>query len=533
MNRRTFLQSAAGITGLTALNMSSGKRVEKRKVNRYNLYWGDIHCHCNISYARGSLEDALDAAAQQLDFCAAVGHSSWHDMPTDRKRLGDLIDYHNRGFEKLAKLWPKVKKMTKDALKPGKFIPFLSYEWHSMKYGDHNVYCMEPIGEIEKANSIEELRDKLKDKRALVIPHHIAYMRGYRGVNWDYFVESPQSPFVEIYSRHGCSVTDISPYPNLHDMGPRSYEGTVEAGLKRGFKFGFIASSDHHAGYPGSYGDGVMGVYAEELTPESLWKAFIERRIYASTGERIIIDFHLNDAFMGEELTETNKREIALLIEGNDFLDYVDLVKNGHIIRRFEPSFRNLIPKSASIRAKVRIEWGWGKKDEFVEWFGNVKVSDGRIISVTPCFKGLQQTSPQDIGLPPVEKTLVSRITEKSETGCSWHSYTIGNPNTLTPTTCAIVLDVEMPKNASIEAKINGKKFEHSLSELLEGRRSHFLRGWLSEAVSFHRAVPEKGFSLRADYIDSISENPTDYYYLHIRQKNNHWAWTSPIWVRR
>ncbi len=531
MNRRTFLQSGAGVSGLAALHIPFAKKAKKKKANKYNLYWGDLHCHCNISYARGSLEDALDAAEQQLDFCAAVGHSSWHDIPTDRKRLGALIDYHNNGFEKLARLWPRVIKLTKDKLKPGKFVPFLSFEWHSMKYGDHNIYYMEPKGEILKADSIEEMRDKIKNMNAFVIPHHIAYIRGYRGINWDAFVECPQSPFVEIYSRHGCSVTDTSPYPNLHDMGPRSNGGTIGEGLNRGFKFGFIASSDHHAGYPGSFGDGMVGVYAEELTPESLWEAFLARRTYGVTGDKIITDFHINDAFMGEEISESSERKIELSIEGNDFLDYVEIIKNGYILKRFEPSFRISIPKSDPIRAKVRIEWGWGNKNDFVEWTGNLKISDGRIISITPCFKGLQQTSPQDIGLPPIEKTLVSRMTEKSETGCAWHSFTIGNPNTSTATTCAVVLDVKMPGNAAIITKINGRKFEHSLLELLNGTKSYFMHGWLSEAVSFHRAVPEDGFILKANFNDFKPENPTDYYYIRARQKNNQWAWSSPIWI--
>jgi len=292
-----------------------------------------------------------------------------------------------------------------------------------------------------------------------------------------------------------------------------------------------MASSDHHAGYPGSYGDGMMGAYAEELTPQSLWDAFSKRRIYGTTGEKIIADFRINGAFMGKEINAGGKREIDISIEGNSFLDYIELVKNGYIIKRFEPTFRFSELKGNLVRAKIRIEWGWGNKIDFVEWSGSVKVSDGRVISVTPCFKGLQQTSPQDIGLPPVEKTLVSRITEKSEEGCSWHSYTIGNPNTSTATTCAVILDVEMPKNASIKTKINERNFEHTLSELFKGTKSYFMRGWLSEAVSFHRAVPEEGFVFKGQYNDLKSKKSTDYYHLRARQKNNQWAWTSPIWV--
>ena len=53
-----------------------------------NLYWGDLHNHCAISYGYGSLERAFQLGRDHLDFCSVVGHATWHDMPTDRSRYG-------------------------------------------------------------------------------------------------------------------------------------------------------------------------------------------------------------------------------------------------------------------------------------------------------------------------------------------------------------------------------------------------------------------------------------------------------------
>ena len=66
-----------------------------------------------------------------------------------------------------------------------------------------------------------------------------------------------------------------------------------------------------------------------------------------------------------------------------------------------------------------------------------------------------------------------------------------------------------------------GRTFEHTLGELLHGTRSHFMDEWLSEAVSFHRAVVPHGFRIDETVIDTASERETDYYYLRVRQKNN------------
>lgn len=165
MERRKFLKSTVGMTGLAALNIPPSVSCSAQKTNAYHLYWGDMHCHSGISYGRGSLEDAFEAAQEQrLDFCSVVGHSSWHDTPRDEEhmnRIKDYIVYHDVGYKRLARLWPEIKKLTRDVTKPGKFIPFLAFEWHSRQFGDHNVYYLEPEGEIIKADSIEELRAKM------------------------------------------------------------------------------------------------------------------------------------------------------------------------------------------------------------------------------------------------------------------------------------------------------------------------------------------------------------------------------------
>ena len=199
MERRTFLKNSVGIAASAGLNLPLVESNSSKDPVPYNLYWGDLHCHSGISYGRGSLKNAFIAAQEnRLDFCSVVGHSSWHDTPRDAEhmnRIKDYIVYHDEGYKHLAELWPDVKELTRKVRKPGKFIPFLAFEWHSIKYGDHNVYYLEPEGEIIKANSIEELRRKMSGQKAIIIPHHIGYAPGSRGINWDHYVSSEQSPF--------------------------------------------------------------------------------------------------------------------------------------------------------------------------------------------------------------------------------------------------------------------------------------------------------------------------------------------------
>ena len=59
---------------------------------------------------------------------------------------------------------------------------------------------------------------------------------------------------VETYSEHGASEEDRGAYPMVtHSFGGRQTANTVQAALARGLRFGFVGSSDNHAGFPGAY----------------------------------------------------------------------------------------------------------------------------------------------------------------------------------------------------------------------------------------------------------------------------------------
>lgn len=111
--------------------------------------------------------------------------------------------------------------------------------------------------------------------------------------------------------------------------------------------------------------------------------------------------------------------------------------------------------------------------------------------------------------------------------------FTTMNPNTTTPSTQAVILDVTMPKKGKITLDFNGQQFSYRLAELLEGTKTHFMNGWLSEAIQFHRAIPHDSFEFEHFMIDNTPEKETDYYYIRVRQRDNQWAWSSPIWVER
>ena len=143
----------------------------------------------------------------------------------------------------------------------------------------------------------------------------MGYQTGFRGYNWDAFEESSRAPFVEMFSRHGLAESDQGDYNYLHDMGPRIWEGSIQYGLERGCKFGLMCSTDQHAGYPGSYGDGRIGVFCDKLDRDSLWNAMASRHVCGITGDRIKVDFRINGGRTGDVI-QAGKREIYVNVEG-------------------------------------------------------------------------------------------------------------------------------------------------------------------------------------------------------------------------
>jgi hypothetical protein len=322
-------------------------------------YFGDIHNHCDVGYGHGRLADSWRNARMQLDFAAITVHAYWPDIPTEMPHLADLVAYHERGFARTAAAWEQVRQAAAANNQPGEFVSFLAFEWHSRKYGDHNIYFKEDAGEIIRAGSLEEMRAELRklDGGGLMLPHHIGYKQGHRGINWETF-DPELSPVVEIMSMHGAAESADTAYPYLHTMGPRDWRSTYHYGLAQGHTVGAVGSTDHHSAHPGSYGHGRLAVFAPELTRDGIWEAIRSRRTIALTGDNIVVAFSVNGGLVGDVLPVAAAREISVEVIGGGAIDYVELLHNNRVIQR--ESVYAAEPAVTDTPYKIHLEMGWG-----------------------------------------------------------------------------------------------------------------------------------------------------------------------------
>lgn len=495
-----------------------------------NLYWGDIHSHCGISYGYGGLENALAAARSQLDFCSIVGHATWHDMPARTKRLEYTLDFHERGFRKLAESWDKVCQTIEAANHPHQLVTFHGYETHSFKYGDYHLLSTSADLPIVETGSPVDLVTRLAPRSVIAVPHHIAYVKGYRGINWQAF-SSEISPVVEVYSQHGSAMNDQGPYPYLHAMGPRDSRNTVRGGMRLGYRFGFVASTDNHAGYPGSYGDGRMAVYAAEKTRQAIWDGILARRTYAVTGDRIVARFQVNGAEIGSEIEGHGPQQVELELSAWDALDKIIVYKN---LTPWKVVCGESIatPLALQQHLKIRIEMGWGEAIEGFSWHGDLSISDGTLTSVETCFRGRALlTPPSDMTDDPNINAMQNRIVQQTTTGLEWECVSFKNTSTRHPQTAAIILEIEGDRQTVLDIHLNGKRVTVSVGELLTGSQGAHLGGYKSEAFLVHRAIPDTQYRFREQWNDNSREAACDIYDVEIRQTNGQCAWLSPVFV--
>ena len=403
-------------------------------MNNRSLFFGDIHNHNALGYGLGSLERSIDIAKTHLDFFAFTGHSSWHDMvPMEGGRERHWLE----GFERLRQAWPRVQKLTADANKDGTFAAFLGFEWHSSRYGDQCVVMPRDNAPLVFPDNVEDLRAYAKAHGGLMIPHHLGYATGHRGVNWDVF-DPCCTPVVEVYSEHGNAEEDGADYPYFnHSMGGRVTANTARAGLDRGLRFGFVASSDNHRGFPGAYGEGLMGVWADSLSREAIMEAIRARRTIALTGDRISADLSVNSADMGQTIQADRQVDVDVAVEARSELDSVDIIVDGTPVERLTPTGQRrarLLAQSATSSEdpavfQIRFEFGWGpwgdlSLDRICDWDFEVGVGAGRLLRVFPCLQS-----------GPFDENRRHRIVRVSEHSIRVQSYTgrdgayRGNPN--------------------------------------------------------------------------------------------------------
>jgi hypothetical protein len=526
LTRRQFVGATMAAGVLAGLRHSSQLHAATPGAGR-KLFWGDLHNHNAVGYAKGSLERSIDLARAHLDFFAFTGHASWHDIP---KITGDRHMIWINGFKAHADHWDKTRRMLQEAT-TDKFTALLGYEWHSSVFGDYCLIFDRDQPELFLPDHVDKLLDFAEAKDAMAIPHHLGYVQGARGANWKYFRGGRVSPVVEMMSEHGCTEEDRGPFDYItHSQGGRWTQNTVAPRLAMGTRFGFVGSSDDHLGYPGAYGEGVLGVWADDLRPSSLFEAIRARRTYAASGDRIVIEMTLNGNPMGSELPFAGEREIDVRVEGQDSVEMIELLRNGRVIERHFPEDHVTGPFALPGKAKCRIRYGWGPwgwlaLDRVCHWDMSVRLHGATFQRAHGCFQH-----------SPFGEELRDKLALVSPTELRLQSPTARQNAYREDPTKAIVCDLDASR-ADAELTVELRQpvrttVTAKLRDLVENNVVTITDGYPTESFIIERLVSPSQSNATVRWQDRRPRGRTaDYYYVRVRQHNGHVAWASPVWV--
>jgi len=312
------------------------------------LLFGDLHGHSNLSDGTGTPEDyyryARDVAA--LDVAALTDHDHW-GLPF---------------LDETPANWERIEEATRSFHAPGRFVTLLGYEWTSWVWGHRHVLHFEDTATLrssfdERYDSPPELWAALRGAPVLTFAHHSA--GNPVATDWRIAPDPELEPLTEIVSVHGSSESFDTPWP----VRGMLQGNTVRDALSRGYRLGLLGSGDSHDGHPGLVqlaersSGGLAGIYAEELTRESVLAALRARRTFATNGARIVLDATLDGRPMGSALPAGAEGRLQLQVAAPGELEAVELVTGEGVVSRHPAEGKRSLALESTLPAFQSGEW--------------------------------------------------------------------------------------------------------------------------------------------------------------------------------
>ena len=288
-------------------------------------FFGDIQQHSAHSDGVGSAHEAYLRARDRYgdDFVALTDHESFlgkRTGPGEWRYLQDVAHMYDA---------------------PGRFATLVAYEWTGKRFpgpGHKCVYLPREGMPIVSRDVLPEGRDlveAIREAGGIASPHHIGWTGCDEGGH-----EPIGQPVWEICSCHGC-------YEHAeHPLGYRGehHDQLAQPMLRKGHRFGFTASSDAHGllWHHGTsrkrdpYRTGLTAVQAPRLTRGAVFEALRERRCYATSGAKILLDMCVDGAPMGSELKVDGPSHVTARAVGAGALEAIELITERGVEARVE-----------------------------------------------------------------------------------------------------------------------------------------------------------------------------------------------------
>jgi len=328
-------------------NVGGRHRIERKKMvyngEEYTLLLGDLHEHSEGSYcwpagADGILHDdyRYGLYSEGYDFVGMTDHTNSMDEAFWRKNLR-IADFYNEEGYYIAipsaewTLSPKRGYQTIPSGVGHRNVIFASTKEAEKFIRNGNEIFSEFSPECDSSPKLWKLI-RQKNIDCVAIPHHVT--DEVHPTDWDVRDEKIE-PIVELFQCRGNAEYRGCPRENnLARHRTTHWDKTfVDYALReKGYKLGFIGSGDHN-----SMGVGLAALWVKEVSRKGIIEALRARRTFGTTGDKMFVEFKVNNVLMGETVKLKGTPEMSIYAEGQKQLKKIELLRNSRVVKSWEP----------------------------------------------------------------------------------------------------------------------------------------------------------------------------------------------------
>lgn len=284
----------------------------------WNLYFGQLHAHTDISNGAGSVEEAFQYASQVdgLDFFAVTDHSDSFDNADMGAIDADGAD--------ISADWAAGKQAAASVTN-GDFVGLFGFEmtWPEDKQLGHISTFNTPGWQTRDQADFENVPTALENyyKALTAVPGSVSQFNHPDTVHGDFERFDHYSPQYDA----AVSLLEVAGEDGVVDC---EY---YDLALDKGWHVAPTNNQNNHKGQWGDASEARTVVLAKSLTEEALYAAMKDRRVYATQDSDLAIYYELNGTVMGSILPKSEEAEITVFLSDptDEAIGNVEVVTDG------------------------------------------------------------------------------------------------------------------------------------------------------------------------------------------------------------
>jgi|TARA_B100002003_G_scaffold251970_1_gene299581 hypothetical protein len=322
--------------------------------------------------------------------------------------------------------------------------------------------------------------------------------------------------------------------PSLVEIrsGTSSYEWFGQHFAGMGYRVGFAGSQTSHL----SGRNREASQTAILISGDESWKQAVSaHRTYVTSGPRSILLANLNGGHPGSRVHSSSRRHFSGEVYATAGIDAIELIRNGTAIDRYnfkdtEGARQVKITLGSDSRPVVP---GWDIPRNGREWLGYLRVIGAHVSSISA--SGIERSNRSAIAINPNEPSRIDFIT-----------WTHG-------TESSFVISLDEITDQEVMFEINIKEGFEDVDLLPEARKPAVTQGFkqllslndiggdnitrvinvdgYSDFVRFEMTNTDRPSHQSFSFVDTRMTEIGDYYYVRVKQVDDHILWSSPIYV--